>query len=287
MSHESFFALDQVLNSSWPWPKGVSRVFMPDSALVRTAVKRTCTTELTTLLRFVSLFSAICPQGGVFVDSGANEGAWSLIAAAHGCRAVAIEPQPFCAKIIHASAKRSGFARSVDLHTKTFSDDKEAKRPCVPNDICKGTATYAGGRVTDIRNSSFVAPTDECTLIPFVALDDLFESSSAPNAIDLWHLDVEGSELVALRSARRLLREGRIKRLMIEVDSKQRWRLNLKRKITIDETLAEVRDLLDGWRCFSACDGWPYTFPVHFHWGGGWQCSDAFCIAPGVDEPTR
>ena len=30
----------------------------------------------------------------VFVDSGANEGVWSLIGAAHGCHVIAVKPQP-------------------------------------------------------------------------------------------------------------------------------------------------------------------------------------------------
>ena len=33
----------------------------------------------------ISIFSRTCSNGGIFVDSGANEGLWSLIAAKYGC----------------------------------------------------------------------------------------------------------------------------------------------------------------------------------------------------------
>ena len=229
--------------------------------------------------------------GGLFVDSGANEGMWSLLAAAHGCTAIAIEPQPYCATLIRAAAERSGLlsassqvGHSVQLHMKVYGDDHDAsRRPCVPNDICRGTATYAQGRVSDIRQTNFSVSRDRpCTVVPFVSLDELLPADAPP--IDLWHLDVEGAELVALRSARRLLSAGRVRRVMMEVDSMQRWRLNLSTKLTIDQTLAEVRSIFDGWKCVRACDGAPYAFPTHFRWGQHAQCPNVYCVAPGVDE---
>lgn len=237
--------------------------------------------------RFLTVFSSICRRGGVFVDSGANEGTWSLLAAAHGCNAIAIEPQPYCGKMIRAAAKQSGLDARLTCHTRAFSDSwNKSLQPCVPRDICRGTATYRGGTVTDIRDNTFrVRPRASCEVVPFIAIDEL------STTIDLWHLDVEGSELVALRSARRLLSERRVLRVMIEVDSSMRWRMNVGSdgaRPKIDETLLEVRHIFSGWTCTSACDGSLYAFPTHFTWGLHASieslCSNVYCVAPGVDD---
>jgi hypothetical protein len=97
-------------------------------------------------------------------------------------------------------------------------------------------------------------------------------------------LPATGAELVALRGARQLLQEQRIRRILIEVDSMMRWRLNVRGKPKIDKTLEEVINIFEGWRCFNVCDRSPYTFPRHFVWGGASGCSNVFCLAPGVDE---
>lgn len=277
----SYFRADHVLNISWP--HGVPHLHLPDTPLMRVAVERlnVVLSEHATLKRFVSIFHAVCRRGATFVDSGANEGFWSLFAAAHGCTAVAIEPQPYCAQLIRAASIRSGVMSRVQLHTMAFTDDTSGKKPCVPLDICKGTASYTQGKVIDIRNQSYsVREAEKCSTVPLGTLDELLPSST----IDLWHLDVEGAELAALRSAKRLLEEKRILRIMIEVDSMQRWRLNVKEKMRIDETLAEVRALFATWTCSSVCDGKPYQLPLHFQWGGSGICPDMYCVAPGVHD---
>ena len=77
-----------------------------------------------------------------------------------------------------------------------------------------------------------------------------------------------------------------------------RWRLhtreakactsnNCRSVSPIDQTLAEVRRLFQGWNCTSACDGSRYQFPFHFSWGHGGNhvCSNVYCVAPGVSDP--
>ena len=114
--------------------------------------------------------------------------------------------------------------------------------------------------------------------MPLATLDELVPSG---RVIELWHLDVEGAELAALRSARRLLAENRIRRVMFEIDSMQRWRLNIQDKRRIDETLAEVSAIFEAWNCISSCDGLPTRLPTHFAWGGRSRCANMFCVAPG------
>ena len=40
----------------------------------------------------------------IFVDSGANDGLWSLVAAFHSCKVIAVEPQRLCLQYIAAAA---------------------------------------------------------------------------------------------------------------------------------------------------------------------------------------
>ena len=289
----TFFRVDNALNISWP--RAVPHVYLPDLPLMHTALDRmrTVPEEKATMRRFMHVFRTVCrvASGGVFVDSGANEGTWSLLAAAHGCTAIAIEPQPYCARLINSAAEHSGIAGRLQLHTKVYADVTISKtspmspRPCVPLDTCRGTASYSKGVVSDIRDTRFsVRRHTECLVVPFVTLDGLLPAGgNATPSVELWHLDVEGAELAALRSARRLLAERRIRRVMMEVDSMQRWRLNVASRMTIDETLAEVRAIFEGWRCTTACDGSAYAFPSHFRWGGPAQCPNVYCVAPGVD----
>ena len=258
---------------------------MLDIPLMRLAVERinAVPEEYATLLRFLSIFRKVCHanDGATFVDSGANDGFWSLLADVHGCNAIAIEPQPYCAQLIRAAGERSGVMSRVQIHTVAYTDNATSLTPCVPVNICKGTASYAEGKVTDIRDKTYSMRDKEgCLPVPLVTLDELVPSKS----IELWHLDVEGAELAALRSARRLLAERRIRRIMMEVDSMQRWRMNIHNRLRIDETLAEVRSIFAGWDCTSVCDDKPYRLPVHFQWGGQKKCSNMYCIAPGVRD---
>tara|TARA_B100000945_G_scaffold310293_1_gene302060 strand:+ start:139 stop:1056 length:918 start_codon:yes stop_codon:yes gene_type:complete len=277
---KSFFRVNQVLNVSWPHK--VPAVFMPDIPLMRVAIARmnTVPEESATLQRFFSIFGSVCRGSGgraMFVDSGANEGFWSLLAAAHGCTVLAIEPQPYCARLIRAAGERSGVMSNVQLRTMAYAENTSGQKPCVPVGICKGTASYAQGKVTDIRDSAYsVQVGEECFPVPLVTLDELVPSEF----IELWHLDVEGAELAALRSARKLLAERRIRRIMMEVDSMQRWRMNIHNKLRIDESLAEVKAIFEGWNCTSVCDNQPFRLPSHFQWGGAKICSNMYCVAP-------
>ena len=280
----TFFRIDEVLNASRGWH--LQPIFMPDVAWLHSAVRRTCQEEYATLTTFLRLFEQFCPHGGTVVDSGANEGTWSLLAAAHGCTTYAIEPQPYCTQILSASATRSGL--QIDQKMVLFAEYEDGlKSPCVPVDTCRGTASYTRGTVTDIRDKGWTPLTSSaCQTVRMATLDELIPATAS---VDLWHLDVEGAELVALRSARRLMGEGRIKRVMMEIDSRQRWRMNIKDKMTIDATLAEVSAMFRGWKCVTACDhGKPFVWPTHFTWGDKRDaCSNVYCVAPNVVDDVK
>ena len=74
--------------------------------------------------------------------------------------------------------------------------------------------------------------------------------------VKLWHLDVEGAEIIVLRSATRLFEEGRIHRVMLEVQSHLWHRFG----VDVETGFNELRQLFKGWQCTIACNG------VSFHW---------------------
>eukprot|EP00966_Prymnesium_polylepis_P164889 3812363-Prymnesium_polylepis.1 len=59
------------------------------------------------------LLPRICQQGGVFMDSGANEGIYTLPAARLGCRVVAVEVQRRCTVMLRAACAHKGFECSI------------------------------------------------------------------------------------------------------------------------------------------------------------------------------
>ena len=60
---------------------------------------------------------ATCDRGrGLFVDSGANDGAWSLMAGVAGCRVIAVEPQPQCTRLLRSAVRVNGLSERVSIH---------------------------------------------------------------------------------------------------------------------------------------------------------------------------
>ena len=216
----NFFSLDSIFNRSLHWPADAAPVFMLDRPLVRYGAERTCSEEISTLAILLRVFRNVCTKrAAFFVDSGANEGTWSLLAAAHGCNAIAIEPQPLCASTISAAAQRSGLANNLHILKRVFVDDRSSKSPCVPVDMCRGTATYDRGTVKDIylhsKANAQLTHSRECSTVTNMQLDDLISGGGATGGvggasdsgmgglhggtIELWHLDVE----VPIRYGRR------------------------------------------------------------------------------------
>uniref|UniRef100_A0A7S3W140 Methyltransferase FkbM domain-containing protein n=1 Tax=Emiliania huxleyi TaxID=2903 RepID=A0A7S3W140_EMIHU len=74
--------------------------------------------ELKTFPLMEQVLRVSCAQEGTFVDSGANEGSWSLVAASYGCKVIAVEPQPHCTQLlqtgVNANAGLGGRVRVVN-----------------------------------------------------------------------------------------------------------------------------------------------------------------------------
>lgn len=168
-----------------------------------------------------SILRSVCPAGGVLVDSGANDGAWSLLAASMGCTAVAIEPQPFCVGLLNAAAQENGPTLSSRLKVVNaiLAPITSRHHPGVPTDTCIGEMqALPDGRTTSaITHRPMGLGRSNTTSVPVVSLDALVEDTLADNHVDLWHVDTEGAELLVLRSAARLFASRLIDRVILEL----------------------------------------------------------------------
>ena len=122
--------------------------------------------------------------------------------------------------------------------------------------------------------------------VPFVSVDELINRGQT---IALWHLDVEGAELFALRGAARAIRERRVQRLLMEV-MPSRWAAH---GLTLAAGLEVAGSLLRGWECITMCPPWP-----RFSWTAksvrdnletarSSICQDVYCVGPGKQHAER
>ena len=85
-------------------------------------------------------------RDSVVLDIGANQGFYSMLAAAHGCRVVSFEPQPECQRGLLAARARNGF---TDAQLGRGMSTCRAARACVPS--CTRRLHPAGARSVSPR----------------------------------------------------------------------------------------------------------------------------------------
>ncbi len=269
------------LQMQWRVPSVPSALRMPDVAGVRAMVRWVGTNEpfmvdaISTILR-----DACATPGAMFIDSGMNEGSWTVLGAYSNCHTIGIEPQPQCippAKMALEHNRLSARIVNALLAPTPTTAIIDVSKPCFgglqPNEL--GRAKSAGRRAH----------------VGSLRLDELDEFKD-PNAyVALWHLDVEGAEIPVLRSAAKLFAQHRINRVMFEITFKRWDQFGIHSK---QEGLEELRRRFQGWTCTWACNGRPFPWtPVSRHqvycarpWNEhsdlGWGLFDVFCVAPGM-----
>jgi FkbM family methyltransferase len=153
---------------------------------------------------------ASLPNGGTFVDVGANWGYFTLVAAhavGSAGRVVALEPDPRMHAELAANLARNGI-RNVTALAVAAADRA-------------GEATLSGYAEAD-RNrgvSSLVAaPAGDAPsfAVRTAPLDDLLDELGI-GAVDLVKIDVEGAEELVVRGMARGLVEGRYRRVLVEL----------------------------------------------------------------------
>ena len=138
----------------------------------------------------------------LFVDGGANIGAWTVLAASHaGANVLAVEPAPDTLRVLRANIALNGLESKVTVAPVALSD--------------RSGETGMGG--TGLTRS--MKSTDECRgddlLVPMRTLCDLLEE----RAPALVKLDLEGNELPALRGAGTWLTQRKVLAWSLEANS--------------------------------------------------------------------
>jgi FkbM family methyltransferase len=219
--------------------------------------------------------SATSGQPPLFVDSGANDGIWSLMAAQSGCTAVAIEPQLLCMQHIAAAARENG-GLAIRAHQNMLGIRNFTAR--VRTDQCIGTRQFLdSGKVGDAYNVGGTDSEDPCLLqeVPSARLDDLVGGSER---IALWHVDTEGAEKLVLESALRLFAEQRIDRVILEWEPERVARYGM----SLEDADTFMAGLLLDWSCKRLCSAQPvdWRMPV----APQAPHMDVYCTRPGVAD---
>lgn len=150
-------------------------------------------------------------EGDTFVDLGGNEGWYSLIAArkvGRAGRVLCVEPQERLWPVVLRNFALNHFSQCELVPVAVGTDDKHDAEIALAPRVNTGASSMAvkGGwrRLLRRHQKVLVRP-----------LDALAEERGLAR-IDVLKVDIEGYELHALRSAARLLKEQRIRHILME-----------------------------------------------------------------------
>ena len=158
-------------------------------------------------LRFLLGERGLCRDAGgevppLALDVGANEGMYTLLMAAYGCRVVSWEPQPACMRPLIVSVAVNAFEHSPRLLNKVASSDPTAVFKVHRHGRCRGDHSFKD----NIRMSNASKPrTDDVVAVGSTSVDAAVSAEEADagvrTRIAVLHIDVEGAEISVLRSA--------------------------------------------------------------------------------------
>lgn len=138
----------------------------------------------------VEVMLACIEPGNFVLDLGAHLGTFALAAAAAGCHVVAIEASPTNVALLRASAALNGFHNLRVLHAAV--SDKPGFLEFAPH----GPWGHVAGAVPD-SDVPLIS-------VPAITVDEMMPEVGLPR-VDFIKMDVEGSELNALRGMKSLL----------------------------------------------------------------------------------
>ncbi len=154
-------------------------------------------------------------SGDVFVDGGANIGAWSVLAGSTGADVVSVEPVPSTFSVLERQVGINQFAGSVKLVQAALAASRGTVQMTIERDAVNKVIDAGGFEV------------------PTVTLDQL-----VPAGPTMIKLDLEGYELEAIRGAARTLTSKPLLALVVETFRKQNWKL--PKLIEIEQILADA-----------------------------------------------
>jgi FkbM family methyltransferase len=138
------------------------------------------------------------PEGGVFLDVGANSGQHSLFMSKHAARVHAVEPyEPVLKRFQDMIAVNA--IDNISIHAVGLGDEPGTSTFYEPPESNQGTGSFVEG----IQPS-----TDHVTELEIVTGDSIF-AGETPIRIDMVKMDIEGYEKPALRGLRETLAASR------------------------------------------------------------------------------
>jgi FkbM family methyltransferase len=160
------------------------------------------------------------------MDVGAHVGLFSLLAARQGARVLALEPNPATAEILRENLRLNGFS---DAQVRSVAaGERDGVGVLEVPEIYDGRASIVPGWASGAEGTPF-----RRIEVPIRTIDQEF-SGSGFDRIDWLLIDVEGSELQALRGARKTL--DRTRRVILEV-ARGPWREECRRILEADHDL--------------------------------------------------
>lgn len=163
-------------------------------------------------LRTTELFEMLIRRGSTVVDIGANVGYFTLLAARLAGEdgvVISFEPDPTSFSLLEKSVLKNRFG-NVRLSNKCVSNLDGTRLlhfSITQNKGLHSISKEIGGPSLEVSSTR---------------LDTALESLQIPR-IDLLKIDVEGAEPEVIEGARRLLRERRVRNVIMEWDNSEKW----------------------------------------------------------------
>jgi len=139
-------------------------------------------------------------KDSLFVDAGANVGAYSILAAELGARVIAFEPNDATSEELRTNVRINGYESQVTVRKNVLSDKPE-----------QVLFTNAFDSMNHLVGEAALDEQSGHSLLEAVVLDDVISSK-----IRGLKVDVEGAELMVLQGAATLLASGQIELIQLE-----------------------------------------------------------------------
>ena len=226
-------------------------------------------------------------------DVGSNSGFYGLMAGALGYPTVFMEPQPHCAQYVRASVLASGFGERARVMNSFAGDTSKASFDTVQRRTgCWGTFPYLTAAQLEGLSGAYkdISGWKDKIAVPMLRLDDVVLGPEGGPQRDVvlgaMKVDVEGSEVAMMGGARRLLEQGRIFNIVMELN-KPAWR-----SAKIDPVAKVIPMLMSldaqGFRChFSNRGSWSTQTDMDMSAAAltafleeGWLSLDMWCTLP-------